>query len=152
MAEETIRIMSDGLSRCDYFESVHLYIVLTLLPCCVPYTSKVLSILMTPVPDVTTFSFYISPIFHDPCLHILNSLCPCLNLNPVFQIDCIRCDPVYMIDIDNMTSSDKHKRRIFQIFKSLMQCQTFFVCAIYHYKFNILLPFDLADTDNVFMI
>ena len=29
-------------------------------------------------------SFYISPIFHDPCLHILNSLCPCLNLNPVF--------------------------------------------------------------------
>ena len=28
-------------------------------------------------------SFYISPVFHDLCLHILNSLCPCLNLNPV---------------------------------------------------------------------
>ena len=49
-------------------------------------------------------------------------------------------------------ASIEEARRIFQIFKSLMQRQTFFVCTIYHYKFNILLPFDLADTDNVFMI
>ena len=56
MAEETIRIMSDGLYNF--------------------------------------FILHFSNI-HDPCLHILNSLCPCLNLNPVFQIDCIRCDPVF---------------------------------------------------------
>lgn len=72
MTGETIRIMSDGLSCCDYF-----------------------------------------PIFHDLCLHILNSLCPSLNLNPVFQTDGIRRDPVHMIDIDNMTPSGKLLRIFF---------------------------------------